>query len=66
MMNLWLQENLSTILVGLLLVVIVVFIVRTMIRDRKRGVSSCGAGCASCPMGSSCTKMKVKNMTYTR
>lgn len=45
--------TLGTLLVGLILLAIVALIIRGMIHDKKRGVSSCGnscgGSCASCP-----------------
>ncbi len=40
----------GTILVLAILIAIVAGIIRSMIRDRKHGCSSCGAGCANCAM----------------
>ncbi len=54
----WISENLGSILVFLVLVCIVVLIVRQLISDRKHGRSSCGSGCASCPMSGSCHRHK--------
>lgn len=44
----WIGENLGTILVGLILAAVVAGILVRMIRNRKKGKSSCGCGCASC------------------
>ena len=44
----WLASNLINIVIIVLLVLIVGFVIRGMIRDRKAGKSSCGGGCASC------------------
>ena len=44
----WICENISTILVSLVLLAVVILIVRGMIRDKKQGKSSCGGNCASC------------------
>ena len=50
----WLTANLANILIVLALVVLVAVIIATMIRDKKKGRSSCGAGCAHCAMRGSC------------
>lgn len=55
-MSLWLSENIGTIAVSLVLVLIVALIIRGMIRDKKQGRSSCGCKCSHCPMGASCRK----------
>ena len=50
--------NLGTILVTLILIGVVILIVSTLRRDRKRGKSSCGANCGCCPMYGTCHKNK--------
>ena len=50
----WLAANLGTILVSLILTGVVSLIVVRMIKKKKRGVSSCGCGCAHCAMNESC------------
>ena len=40
----WISANLSTILL----------IIRSLIRQKKQGKSSCGAGCAHCAMHGQC------------
>ncbi|MBP3736798.1 MAG: FeoB-associated Cys-rich membrane protein [Lachnospiraceae bacterium] len=52
----WLMNNMGTIVVLAILAAIVTGIIRVLIRDRKCGRSSCGAGCAHCAMGGSCHK----------
>lgn len=43
----WLTQNLSTIIVSVLLLTMMGGIVYKMIRDKKSGKSSCG-GCSGC------------------
>jgi hypothetical protein len=50
MLLLWLQANMGTIIVGLILLVIVGLIVRSILKDKRKGKSSCGCGCANCTM----------------
>ena len=50
----WISENIGTIVVGLVLLAVVILIVRIMMRDKKQGKSSCGAGCAHCAMHGQC------------
>ena len=57
-MLLWLQENLSTIVIGAVLLLVVIAIIRSMVRDKKQGKSSCGANCAHCAMGGTCHNRK--------
>ena len=50
--------NLSTIFVCLVLLVIVGLIVRSIINDRRKGISLCGGSCGACPMEAGCHKFK--------
>lgn len=52
----WIWENIATIIICIALLLIVTGIIAGMIRDKRKGKSSCG--CASCPMSSSCHKSK--------
>ena len=46
----WIIGNIGTIIITLLLILMVVGIIRSMIKDKKRGLSSCGGNCAHCKM----------------
>ncbi len=50
----WLSRNLGTILITAALIGVVALIIRSLRRDRARGKSPCGSGCAGCPMAGSC------------
>ena len=50
----FLSANLGTIIVLLILIVAVFFIVRGMLKDRKKGKSSCGCDCGHCAMSGTC------------
>lgn len=50
----WIAANLATILICALLIVIVFLIIRYLLRQKKAGRSSCGAGCAHCAMHGEC------------
>lgn len=52
----WIITNIGNIFITLLLILIVVFIIATMIKDKKQGRSSCGRNCAHCKM---CTSHKI-------
>jgi len=54
----WITDNIGTIAVLIILVLIVSLIIIKKIRDKKNGVSSCGCGCENCPSNSSCKKNK--------
>ncbi len=57
-MILFLKENLATIIVLLIVMFLVVLAVFKLVRDRKKGKSSCGCGCSGCPMKDSCHSKK--------
>lgn len=44
----WLIENLSTIIVSLILLIAVLLAIRSMKRDKVNGKSSCGGNCGGC------------------
>ena len=52
----WIAENWTTILISLLLLALVVWIVVSLLKNRKKGKSSCGCNCAHCAMAGSCHK----------
>lgn len=54
----WISENLATIIICAGLTAVVATILVSMIRNRKKGKSSCGCGCANCPMSGSCHPKK--------
>lgn len=57
----WIAANIVSILIALGLALIVTAIVVKMIRDKKRGKSSCGCGCAGCAFSGSCHSAAGKN-----
>lgn len=50
----WLSANLSTIIISLVLVAVVALIVIGLVKDKKKGKSTCGNNCAHCAMAGSC------------
>lgn len=42
-------NNLSTIIISMVIAAVVVLIIRGMIKDKKSGNGTCGCGCAGCP-----------------
>ncbi|WP_432617376.1 FeoB-associated Cys-rich membrane protein [Butyricicoccus sp.] len=51
----WLMQNIGTIVVLLVLVIIVAAIVHKLYSDNKKGIHSCGGHCGGgCPGCSSC------------
>jgi hypothetical protein len=51
----WLSQNLGTIFVAAIIIVVVALILRKMHSDKKSGKSSCGCDCGSCGMCSGCS-----------
>lgn len=54
----WIIDNIATIIICAVLIAIVAAIIVSMIRNKKKGKSSCGCGCSDCPMSSSCHPKK--------
>ncbi len=52
----WIIDNIATIIICLILLAIVLLIIFRLKKDKQEGKSSCGAGCASCPMHGKCHK----------
>lgn len=56
----WIEANLGTIIVSVVLILIVTGIIIVMIRDKKQGKSTCGGNCAHCKMCAGCRSAKKK------
>ncbi len=54
----WLMENMATIIISAVLVLVVATVIVGMIRGKKKGKSSCGCGCAGCAMNGACHPTK--------
>ncbi len=50
----WLSQNIGTILICAALVAVFALLIRSLIRDKKKGRSSCCGGCAGCAMAGQC------------
>ncbi|HOO79490.1 MAG TPA: FeoB-associated Cys-rich membrane protein [Lachnospiraceae bacterium] len=50
----WLFENMSTIVVLLIVLGTISLILGRMIKDKKKGSKACGCGCSDCPMSGKC------------
>lgn len=48
----------GTVIVSAVLLAVIFIAVRTLIKDKKKGKSSCGSGCASCAMNGKCHSAK--------
>ena len=56
----WLAQNLGTILISIVLILLVGLIIKSMIRDKKMGKSACTGTCASCKMCAACRQAGKK------
>lgn len=54
----WISVNAGTLVLCILLLAVVALIVRSLLRQRKQGKSSCGCNCAHCAMHGSCHTQK--------
>ena len=50
----WISANIGTVLISLVLLAVVALIIRSMMRDKKQGKSSCGGNCAGCAACGAC------------
>lgn len=50
----WVMENRGNIVICTVLVLLVVGVIRSMIRSKKKGKTSCGCGCSNCAMSGLC------------
>ncbi len=57
----WLSKNCATIIISLILLAVVILILNKLRRDKRRGASSCGCSCGSCPMSGTCHKQEQQN-----
>ena len=55
----WIYKNIGVIIVCAVLIAIVAAIIISMIRNKKKGRSSCGYGCSCCPMEEFCHTDKI-------
>lgn len=54
----FLAENAGTIIVFLMVVACITAIILKMVRDKKKGKTSCGSSCGCCPNSALCHKGK--------
>lgn len=52
----WIVNNYVTIIALAGVLLLVGASIAVLIRDKRKGKSSCGGNCANCPMGCSCHK----------
>ena len=57
----WLTQNIGTILICAVLIAFFALLIRSLVRDRKKGKSSCCGGGAGCAMAGHCHPNTVKS-----
>ena len=57
----FLTANLSTIIIAVIVIGILAAIIVKMIKDKKKGKSSCGCGCSNCAASEICHKNNSKD-----
>lgn len=55
-MLLWLQQNIGTVIVCIVMLIVISLLLIKAIRDKKKGKSFCGCGCKNCAMHDKCNK----------
>ena len=55
-MLMWLKSNAATIIISLILIAVVAAVIVSIVKNKKKGESSCGCNCAHCAMAGSCHK----------
>lgn len=54
----WISGNIATIIICAVLIAVVAAVIGKMVRDKRKGKSSCGCGCEGCAMSGSCHSKK--------
>ena len=54
----WIANNYGTLIVAAVLAAVIVLVVVKTVKDKKKGKTSCGCGCANCAMAGSCHSKK--------
>lgn len=52
----FIAENIATIIICVALAGVVAAIIINMVKNKKKGKSSCGCGCKDCPNSGNCHK----------
>ena len=55
----WITGNIGTIVVTIMLLLMVAGIIRTIIKDKNQGRSTCGGNCAHCKMCTARNRAKI-------
>ena len=54
----WICENIATIIITAVLLSVMIAIIIRLVKNKKKGKSSCGCGRSGCPMSGSCHSKK--------
>lgn len=54
----WISNNISTIIVSIILMAVIAVVIAAMVKNKKEGRSSCSCGCGGCAMKDSCHSVK--------
>ncbi|MCI9142218.1 MAG: FeoB-associated Cys-rich membrane protein [Lachnospiraceae bacterium] len=54
----WIMENMATIMISAVLILVVAAVIANMARNKRKGKSSCGCGCGGCAMNGACHPKK--------
>ena len=55
----WIESNLGTLIISIILLAIITSIVIHLIRQKKQGKHSCGGNCSACSMNCGCHREKL-------
>ena len=58
----WIMENMATIIISAVLLLVVGAVIAGMVRGKRKGKSSCGCGCAGCAMNDACHPGKPETL----
>lgn len=58
----WFMDNMATIIVSAVLVIVVTAAIASIVRGKRKGKSSCGCGCAGCAMNGACHPTEPENL----
>ena len=50
----WLLNHISTLSIGIILLMMIIWIIRYMLNEKRQGKSSCGGSCGHCQMDHHC------------
>lgn len=54
----WISQNLANIVICFVLILAVAFAVASLVRNKRKGRSSCGCNCSGCAMSGACHSKK--------